>query len=345
MTARHALLTLGVASALAAGCGSEEPPPEPVAERVTLVSPGSSNEVDWTVGGREAFEAMLADERLEGAIVDGSTSDNLPAVFAQASHRADLVIAQEGSYAAAAAEAADRTEVPVLVWGDESLQERGRVGVVEIDGVTAGYAAGIAATRAAYTRRVAVVVCADGSPDTMRTWYEIASGFVAGARHAKAVRVTYARSPAGGRRSEKAAERTARRLIGAGAQMVIGLCGPGGPGVLRAVRDAGGEHQLIALNGIKARLRGETRVLVALEWSLAKLYRQAIDDVRDGTFARQPYLLSLGDGGITFHRTGRMPTDAYEIALREARRLERRGVAIPVAETDAELRALVAEGT
>lgn len=343
--ALRALATATVALAaagFAGGCGSgdADAPEEEPGGRIVLVSPGAEQDTDWTVATKEAFEAAVTSEDRRGAIVDASSADDLGAVFDQAAHDADLVVAGEATFAEASVAAAERTGVPQLVWGEPSLQQPGKVGVVDVDGAAAGYAAGVAAAHASGRKHVGVVVCDDGAATTSVVWNEMASGFVAGARSVAGTEIEYVRVPRG-ENSVRRARGAASRLMTDGAQVLFGLCGIGGEGVAQAVAQGSGVRLLIAVNGIKGREGLDSTVMAAFEWNLDPVFAQAITDVEAGRFGRRPYRLDLGNGGVVFHRTGTMPFNAYDAAL-EAVKTARLGEAgAPIAGSAAELAALM----
>ncbi len=343
---RRALIALAASSGLLAGvsgCGSTGATD---VRRVVMVTPGPSNDVDWTIGAREAFEAVVDGGHLRGAIVDGSASARVTPLLDQASRRAQLVIAHESSYARAAAAAAVRTGVAELVWGHAALRAPDRVADLEVAGAEPGYLAGVIAAKASSTRRLGVVVCDDGSPWASKLWNEIAGGFVAGARSTPGgVRIAYTRVEARGAGAPRAAAAATRRMLRAGTQTVLGLCGRGGAAVLHEVARAAHEHQFVGALGDKAILGLERWLVVAIRWDVAPALRRAIADLRDGAFGDHSYTLSLENGGLELLRTGRTPIDAYEAADAARQQIDAGAVAVPRIHTAIELRKLVHEAS
>ncbi len=330
---------LAAASIAGAGCGGSD---TTEVRRAVLVVPGEHNDVDWTIGAREAFEAAVDRAHVRGAILDASAGGDVDAVLDQAASGAQLVVAHDGSYARPAAAVAERTGVPTLVWGDPSARSEGRVADVEVDGAAAGYLTGIIAGKAAASKRLGILICDDGSPWISTVWNEIAGGFVAGARSLEEeVTISYARASGDGAAGVRAARDTARRLIRDGAQVILGLCGPGAVTIVREIERVARERQFVGAIGDKAIVDLEDWVLTAIQWNLEPTLRRAIADVRAGTFGERPYRLDLAGGGLEVLYTGRTPYDAYELAKAAKRKIEQGEITVPRTSDPDALAALV----
>jgi basic membrane lipoprotein Med (substrate-binding protein (PBP1-ABC) superfamily) len=124
--------------------------------------------------------------------------------------------------------------------------------------------------------------------------------------------------------------------------MVFALGGASTLGALRAVEKVQGEDQYIGVIGDKAEFNRENYVLESLMYDTRAIFRQAVRDVRSGSFAEHPYELTLKNRGLWLLETGRTPSDAYAAGIEAARRIGRGRLSVPVTTTKEAVEALIA---
>jgi basic membrane protein A and related proteins len=326
-----------------AGCGGSEDEGTDV-EKIVLVSPVGDNELDWTRRAKVVVEEFPRDLGIRVDTVDASQTDDVRGVFEQVADEGNqLIIAHDSRYADTAAEVAEESGVPTLTWGERPDDDAPVAGITVQD-KEGGYLAGIVAARAAITSRLGIVVAADGSDWDLATWNRTAGGFIAGARSAvPEVRITYAQVGTEGDADQAEMHDAAKRLLDRGAQMIFALGGNATVGALRAVEENSGESQFISVVGDKADYNRDNFLVAAVMWDTRGLFRQAIRDVRAGTFGKKPYALTLRNRGIWLLPTGRTPNDAYEAALEAQRRIGAGTLDVPEATTSEELEQMLAE--
>jgi basic membrane protein A len=317
------------------------------ATKIAVVVPGHDNEVDWTVQARavvEEFPEALG-VRVDIADVSRARGHDLHGVLEQVSHEGnDLVIAHDSRYADEAEAVANETRVPALVWGERHGAPQGLVSGITVQDKEGGYMAGIVAARAAITRRLGIVVVADGSPWDLETWNRTAGGFVAGARSADPhVILTYAQvGDSHSHATIRQVHDAAKRLLEDGAQMVFALGGASTVGALRAVEERSGESQYVGVVGDKAEYNRENYVLASVMWEVKPAFRAALRDLRAGSFGDHPYELTLRNRGIWLLSTGRTPADAYEAAMEAKERIEQGDLEVPATPTTEALEQMIA---
>jgi basic membrane lipoprotein Med (substrate-binding protein (PBP1-ABC) superfamily) len=339
---------LAAALALVAGgasaCGSTDKTVQ--VRSVALVTPGSGNDLDWTRQARDALERMSERHRVSASIAnDVTTAEAGRAVDQVAREGADLILADESSYAPTAVRAARAADKPVLVWGDRAALESGKVGDVEIAAAQGGYAAGALSSHATDIKHVAVLVAEEGTAWDAQNWNRMAGGFIAGARREVPdvrIDVQWVGGPDGA--TPAAMKRAAAALIAHGAQTLFSLGGRSAIGVLRAIDRTTGEQEYAGVIGDKSTVNTESDVVTSVVYNFDWLFRRAISDARAGTFGDRPYTLSFGNGGLQLLSTGRTPSDAYEAALQAARDAVNGKVQVPDTPTRAEVRALLRGG-
>lgn len=343
--ARWRWTTLVLVAALvmgAAGCGSGEKGTD--VEKIAFVAPYSDNEPDWTLQASEVIKEFPQKLGVRVDTVNASQTDDIRGALEQVSHEGNqLVIAHDSRYADDAEAVAADTKVPELVWGERPHAPDGLVGQMTVQDKEGGYMAGIVAARAAITRRLGIVVVADGSAWDLSTWNRMAGGFVAGARSVDPKeQIRYVQVGEDGQATVQQVHEAALRLLKGGSQMIFTLGGASTLGALRAVEQRSGENQYVGVVGDKAEYNRDNYVLASVMWETRPVFRQALSDLRAGRFAEHPYELTLKNRGIWLLSTGRTPSDAYEAALEAGKKMEHGTLHVPVASTREAVEALIA---
>jgi basic membrane lipoprotein Med (substrate-binding protein (PBP1-ABC) superfamily) len=352
--ARARWIALAVVAALAvgvAGCGSSEKGTD--VKKIAFVAPYGDNEPDWTIQSKEVVDEFPRSLHIRADTVDASQTNDLRGVFEQVSHEGNqLVIAHDSRYAATAAAVAKDTGVPALVWGEQPSTKGAPVGHMTVQDKEGGYMAGIAATHAAITRRLGVIVAADGSDWDLATWDRTAGGFVAGARSVDPnVHIRFAQVGSDGDATGAQMHAKAAQMLREGVQMLLILGGKASTGAMRAVEATGGRDETLSI-GVVSDKSATRRVeagsvpimLGSIMWETRPTFRKAVADVRAGTFA-DTYPLTLRNRGVWLYQTGRMPQDAADDAHRAASKIEQGTIHVPVTATSAAVESLIAGET
>jgi len=335
-----AALVMGVA-----GCGSSERGTD--VEKVAFVAPYSDNEPDWTKQAQEVVEDWPKKLGVRVDKVDASKTSDVRGVLEQVSHEGNqLVLAHDSRYADTAEAVAKATRVPELVWGERSDPPDGLIGEITVQDKEGGYMAGLVTARAAYTRRIGIIVIADGSDWDTATWNRMAGGFVAGARSIdRRVGIVYEQVGEGGHATAEQVHDVAKRMTNNGAQMIFALGGASTVGALRAITESGGEDQYVGVIGDKAVFNTENNVLVSVMLDTRPAFQQALRDVRSGRFGEHPYALTLRNRGVWLFSTGRTPSDAYEAGIAAGEKISRGRLRVPVTPTREDVEAFLAGQT
>ncbi len=345
--ARARWTVLAVVAALAivvTGCGSES---GTTVRKIAFVAPYGDNEPDWTLRAQEVVREFPRYLGIRVDTADASQTSDIHGVLEQVSHEHNqLVIAHDSRYADAAEAVAADTRVPELVWGERPHARKGLVGQVTVQDKEVGYMAGVVAAHAAITRRLAIIVLADGSAWDLATWNRMAGGFVAGARSVEPPeRFAYVQVGQNGSATVEEVHDAALRLLKSGSQMIFTLGGRSTLGALRAVEQQQGENQFIGVIGDKAAFNRENYVLESVMYEFRPVFDQAVEDLRRGRFGDRPYELSLRNRGVYILPTGRTPLDAYEAAVTAKGRIVRGQLRVPETSTSEAVQALIAGRT
>jgi basic membrane lipoprotein Med (substrate-binding protein (PBP1-ABC) superfamily) len=342
-----ALVALAAVAVAGAGCASSSGGGTTV-RKAAILLPGTLNDEEWTSHGRRAFEEVVSRLRVRGSVATAERAAEAKAALEQlAGEKPQLVIADDSRFAAAAAQVAKQTKVPMLVWGDPGALKQGLVGDVEVEGRVAGYLAGFIGARSSITQQVGIVVADDGTPSDLRLWHEMAGAYAAGARSIEAkVRAHYIEVGSGGDATPAAVDQATRTLMKRGAQYIIALGRGTTVGAFRSIAHGypGPEHLFGGVIGNKEVLNQDlNQVFVSIPWNFAVVFRRALADVRSGDFGKRVYTLTLANGGLAVRPTGRTPNDAFEDAMKLPPKIARGAVKVPTTPTAAQVRALVNE--
>jgi basic membrane lipoprotein Med (substrate-binding protein (PBP1-ABC) superfamily) len=324
-------MALAVVVAIATGlggCGGGGPTK---VTKVSLVTPGSANDSEWSTRARSSFEALTDRLGIRGEAAESPPATQLEASLEQLSGGSQLVIAHESSYASAAKAAAERTKVPELVWGDPAAQKPGRVADAEIDGGPAGYFAGFISARASITARIGITIVSEGTPWDARVWDTMAGGFIAGARaYNPKTRIWIVRAtPA------EAVSATRQMLVQHKVQTVFVLARPTSVAIYELLKkQLVGEGFYVGIVGNKERINEENIILATINYHFEVVFGPAIEDVRRGTFGRHSYALSFANRGLEIGATGRTPSDTMDAANAKLRRLLAGQITVPSTPTD-----------
>jgi basic membrane protein A and related proteins len=330
-------LAMGVA-----GCGSSEKGTN--VTKVAFVAPYRDNEPDWTLQAQEVVEDWPRKLGVRVDKIDASQTSDLRGALEQVSHEGDqLVIAHDSRYADVAEAVAKETRVPELVWGERSDPPKGLVGQITVQDKEGGYMAGLVTAKAAYTRRIGIVVIADGSAWDTATWNRMAGGFIAGARSIEPrEQIAYTQVGEHGSATVQQVHDATKRLTDHGTQMIFALGGASTLGALHAITEAGGEDQYVGVIGDKAEFNTENNVLVSVMFDTRPAFEAARRDVRAGRFGEHPYALTLRNHGVWLFHTGRTPQDALEAGLAAGRKISRGTLKVPVTPTREAVEAFIA---
>lgn len=347
-----ALVAIAALAAGGAGCASSGGPT--TVRKVSIMLPGSLNDPDWTRLGRQSFEDVVSGLHVRGSIAVIERPGEAGAAVEQLAHerhKPQLIIADDSHYAAAAAHVAQKTKVPVLVWGDPGALKKGLVGDVEVEGRAAAYIAGFLGVRAAISREVGIVVADDGTPSDLKLWNEMAGAYAAGARGAMSgVRVHYVQVGSGGNATAAQTDAATTNLMKHRAQYILALGRGSTLGAFNSITRAN-HHGLYfneqlfggVISDKEQLIEQSNEVFVTIPWNFPMVFRRAVADVRSGNFGKQVYTLSLDNGGLRVDATGRTPSDVYEAAMALKPKIASGAVQVPTTTTAAQVSAVATE--
>lgn len=267
-------------------------------ETIAIVTPETEADHGWNmqglIGARDVAKAM----GLKLNVYDNVGYNDVQTILKQVAGAGnDLVIAHASGFTTAAVRVAQETGVPMLAVYDGDSKILGpRLGLTAVEGEQAGYLGGVAAAAATKTGKVGLVLSAEDL-----NWYELSGGFIQGARATKRdIKIFLSYVGPAGYSDSAGAKRVAQQLIALGADVIMGMGNGATVGYIAAVEEARGKVRYIATVGnVDDLVKHPDVVLTAVTWNFQHVFRQAVEDLRAGTYGQKMYYLNLADKGFS----------------------------------------------
>lgn len=332
-----AAFVVAALAACATGPGdsdSTESPSNQV-ERVAIVAPENESDHGWNQQGLIGAEAAAKQLGIELDVNIDVGYDNTQTILTQVAEKGNqLVIAHASGFTTAAVRASADSGVPMLVSGGEaSAVVPGQLGVVTFDVHQGSYLAGIAAAMTTETGTVGIVSSAENID-----FFGYAGGFIQGVRSVDPnIQIVMAYIGAASYGDSAGGKQVAAQIIAAGADVILGMGDGATVGYIAAIEEASTPVKYIATIGQPGDLvKDPATVLATVEEDFTGAFVAAIEDVGNGTFAQQPYTLSVVNGGLTLVE-GPAVTSEVSAAVAEARSAIEKGTLVvdPVQTKDA----------
>jgi basic membrane protein A and related proteins len=298
-----AALVLGIAVA-AAGAAD--------VGQVGIAAPEKANDYGWNQQGVSGAKAAASATGAKIDVADGIGYENVEPVLRRlAQSGSKLIIAQASGYNTIAPKVAQQFNVPTLVYDSPKATKKGVVADIETSSQQGAYLAGVLAGQQTKTGTLGIVISA---ADT--NWYKQSGGFVAGARSVNPkVKFRLAQIGQAGYADAAGGKRVTASVIAAGADIVFGMGDGSSFGMLQAVQTAkppagASKVYFIDVIGNKTKIDKKGNLLSSVIWDFTPVFKQAIADVRAGTFGNAGYDLTVKNG-ISLLRTGKAPASAW----------------------------------
>lgn len=277
-------------------------------KKIAIVTPEKRDDFGWNQQGVEGAQAVAKELGIQIQVADGSGYDKVAPILSQlASGGAQLVIAHASGYNASAVDVATKTNVPELSWDNPKGLQPNLVGDAETDSQQGAYLAGVLAAETSKSKKLGIVVSAD---DT--NWNKMTGGFVAGARSADPkVTFLYVQIAQAGYADSAGGKRVTSTVIAGGADVVFGMGDGSSFGMLQAVEQAGGKVKFIDVIGDKSSIDKKKVLLSSVVWNFQPAFKQAIEQINNGSFGTKGLTLDLANGGISLLQTPQVPAAAW----------------------------------
>lgn len=292
------LLTALVGCSTDGGDAGTDEPAGTAVESFAIVAPENESDHGWNQQGLLGAQAAASELGIELDLNSEVGYDNTQTILAQVADKGnDLVIAHASGFTTAAVRAAADTGVPMLVSGGEaSAAVPGQLGVVTFDVYEGSYLAGIAAASVTETGTVGIVSSAENVD-----FFNYAGGFIQGVRSVDpGIEIVMAYIGAASYGDSAGGKQVAAQIIAAGADVILGMGDGATVGYIAAIEESATPVKYIATIGQPGDLvKDPATVLATVEEDFTGAFVKAIEDVGNGTFAEEPYTLSVANGGLT----------------------------------------------
>ncbi len=312
---------------------------------VGFASPEKANDFGWNQQGLEGAQlaADAVGARLE--VADGIGYDNVgPALRELADSGAKLIIAHAAGYGTVGSETAQQFNVPVLVFNKPDAMQPGLVADVQNSPQEGSYLAGVLAALTSKTGTLGIAASAD-----VTTWNRMAGGFVAGARSVNPdIVIRHSLIGPGGFADVAGGKRVTDSIIGAGADVILGMGDGSSFGMIQSVDTAqpptgADKVWFIDVIGDKSSLDQKGTYLSSVIWDFSSLFEQAMRDVADGTFGTHGYEVSVRNGNVGLLETPHISPDALAAVEAARQQIVDGTIVVPNIETAAQLQELIGQ--
>ncbi|MBC7292947.1 MAG: BMP family protein [Thermoleophilia bacterium] len=282
-------------------------------KKIGIIAPEKANDYGWNQQGVESAKAIAQELGAEIEISDGAGYGDISAIYRQlVANKCDWIILWASGYNTVGPQLAQETKVKTLVIG---VFEQGLVPNLcddfETNAQEGAYLAGVLAAKTTKSGTVGIVISADDE-----NWNKMAGGFIVGAQATKPdIKIKLAQVGQAAY-ADAAAKRVTENVIAAGADVIFGMGDGSSFGMIQAVENAkppAGADKVwfIDVIGDKTSLDKKGILLSSVVWDYLPLFREAVEDMKAGTYGTKITYLGLANGGVKLLKTDKISADAW----------------------------------
>ncbi len=267
-------------------------------EQIGLVTPASQTNQGWDQQAVDALNAVAEEAGIEAVVAENAGYEDITPILRDlAAGGAGLIICHASGYQTVCPEFAREENVKVAVIENPGAVTEGLIADIETQAQEVAYLAGVLAGRTTQTGTVGVVV--SGEPPT---WNYMTVGFAEGLKATKAdAKLLYSVIGEAAYDDAAGAKRVAEQQLAAGADVIFGMGDGASFGMIQAVEEHNAEAGaprawFIDVIGDKREEHGDV-LLSSVLFDYTGIYRQMIEDIRNGTFGKV-YTLDVENGGV-----------------------------------------------
>jgi simple sugar transport system substrate-binding protein len=220
-----------------------------------------------------------------------------------------LLIAHASGYDTSAQREAEQYKVPTITYDIPTMLSKGTLSNITTSSQQGAYLAGILAAETTKTNKIGVIISAS---DT--NWYEMTGGYAAGAHSVKpGLPIVFGQIGSASYDDAAGGKRVATSVIASGADVIFAMGDDASFGYLQAIGTAHPGHKLWYIGDIGDMTPIDTNkvLLSSVLWNFTGAYKQALADIKAGTFGTHGYNLTLGNGGISLLKTSYIPASVW----------------------------------
>jgi basic membrane protein A and related proteins len=322
-------------SAAASGSGSGSSGSKLPFSTVAIATPAKTDDYGWNAQGLAGLQQAAAAYGLKVKAIQNIGYNNTTAVLRQlALAHPGLIIAHASGYDTNAQRVAQQYHVPIMTYDIPTELSKGTLSNITTSSQQGAYLAGILAAHMTKTKKVGVIISAS---DT--NWYEMTGGFAAGV-HSVDPTITVIFGQIGPASYDDAAggKRVATSMIAAGADVIFAMGDDASFGYLQAIGTAHPGHKVWYIGDIGDMTPIDTShvLLSSVLWNFTNAYKQALQDIKNGTYGTHGYNLTLGNGGISLLHTTYIPASVWAKIMAAQQGIESGTIKVPDTTTASE---------
>jgi basic membrane protein A len=277
---------------------------------VAIATPAKTNDYGWNAQGVSGAKAATAADSMKLKLVQNIGYNNTDTVLRQlALGKPKLLIAHASGFDTSAQRIAVQYKVPTITYDIPTLLHKGSLSNITTSSQQGAYLAGILAAKMTKTNKIGVIISAS---DT--NWYEMTGGYAAGAHSVKPhLSIVFGQIGPASYDDSAGGKRVATSVIASGADVIFTMGDDASFGYLQAIGTAHPGHKLWMIGDIGNMSPIDTNhvFLSSVLWNFTGAYKQALADVKNGTFGTHGYNLTLGNGGIALLKTKYIPSSVW----------------------------------
>ncbi len=277
---------------------------------IAIATPAKTNDYGWNSQGYTAAKAAAAANGLSLKLVQNIGYNNTDTVLRQlALAKPKLLIAHASGFDTSAQRTAVQYNVPTITYDIPTMLHKGSLSNITTSSQQGAYLAGILAAEMTKTNKIGVIISA---ADT--NWYEMTGGYAAGAHSVKPhLPIVFGQIGPASYDDSAGGKRVATSVIASGADVIFTMGDEASFGYLQAIGTAHPGHKLWMIGDIGDMSPIDTGhvFLSSVLWNFTGAFKQALADVKNGTFGTHGYNLTLANGGISLLKTKYIPSSVW----------------------------------
>jgi simple sugar transport system substrate-binding protein len=277
---------------------------------VAIATPAKTSDYGWNAQGVAGLQTAASGFGIKVNVVQDIGYDKTDTVLRQlAQSKPGLIVAHASGYDTSAQRIAQQYKIPTITYDIPTLLSKGVLSNITTSSQQGAYLAGILAAETTKTNKIGVIISAS---DT--NWYKMTGGFAAGAHSIKpGLPIVFAEIGSAAYDDAAGGKRVATSVIATGADVIFAMGDNASFGYLQAIGSANPGHKVWYIGDIGDMTPIDTShvLLSSVLWNFAGVYKQAIADIKAGTFGTHGYNLTLANGGISLLKSTYIPASVW----------------------------------
>jgi basic membrane protein A and related proteins len=299
---------------------------------VAIATPAKTSDYGWNAQGVNGLKTAASAYGVNVKVVQNIGYNNTTAVLRQlALTHPGLIVAHASGYDTNAQRVAQQYHVPMITYDIPSLLSKGSLSNITTSSQQGAYLAGILAADTTKTSKVGVIISA---ADT--NWYEMTGGYAAGVHSVNPkIQIVFGQIGPASYDDAAGGKRVATSMIASGADVIFAMGDLASFGYLQAIGTAHPGHKLWYIGDIGDMTPIDTGhvLLSSVLWSFTGVYKQALQDIKAGTFGTHGYNLTLANGGISLLHSSYIPASVWAKIQTAQTGIENGTIKVPVTTT------------